>query len=237
MEKPIVCVVDGTMGAGKTTLIEALKIELSLMNVPFEVIQEPIEQWQSNGVFEKFCKDPPLHAYEFQTFVFTTRCKVIRLAREERPCGLYIMERCPYTDFNVFAEAHYELGNIKEYQYEMYQQWCRMWYRFVPEDMWPDRVIYLKPPFETLMQRIRNRNRGGEDAYTEDYVALIAKWYDHMFGNEKDTLEIWADKNLPFLEVPVYRIEDDNKFRHLEADYDAGSVKKIVDFILHKTPL
>ena len=71
---PIVVVVDGVIGAGKSTLIRECLIPYFIESGrTVTEVKEPVERWKKNGRLEQFYKDPKRRAYQFQTTAFHDR--------------------------------------------------------------------------------------------------------------------------------------------------------------------
>src|SRR5579872_4497303 len=78
-------ILDGIIGSGKSTLLDALFRALTAAGYKVAVVPEPIAEWRKAGIFERFCKDPKRHAYEFQTFAFATRVLAMHRAVKNIP--------------------------------------------------------------------------------------------------------------------------------------------------------
>lgn len=174
---PKVLVVEGNIAAGKSTLTELLRKRLTPFFHKIVVINEPVELWVSTGALTAFYKDIKGKAYEFQTFVFISRIKAVREAYEKDPdADLYIIERCPYTDYHIFAAMLHKSGGLEDYQMVMYDIWWNEWMR-----LWPFKithVIHLAPGIEKCQERNRIRNRTGEDAVDTEYQVRLAKQHE-----------------------------------------------------------
>ena len=149
--------IEGNIGSGKSTLIENLKKH----ETSFVYLPEPVDLWNeikdSNGVtiIEKYYQDQKKYAFPFQMMAYISRVSQIRQKFEEN--AIIITERCVFTDREIFAKMLYQDKKIEEIEYTIYLKWfdefkCDL-----------DGIIYLKTNPETCANRIKKRNRKGED--------------------------------------------------------------------------
>ena len=172
-------IVEGPIGAGKSTYVKILKQRLSKY---FSVssVEEPVELWERLGALDRFYKNPKEEAYRFQMLAYATRMLALREEYEKNPnVKIRIVERSPRSDHHVFVRKHVAEGNISASQYEEYKIWCKAW-----EYVWPKRpdcVIYVAPPLEECMKRVRERSRDGEDEVSRDYQIDLMRNHEDMF--------------------------------------------------------
>ena len=180
---PRVLVVEGKIAAGKSTLVKILQQRLAPFYRKIVIVPEPVELWESTGALAAFYKDIKGKSYEFQTFVFISRIKVVREAFEKDPdADLYIIERSPYTDYHIFAAMLHKSGHLEDYQMVMYDIWWNMWMR-----LWPfmiTHVLHLDPGVAKCQERNRIRNRTGEDAVDSDYQTKLGAQHDIFFATQ-----------------------------------------------------
>ena len=163
-----IIVVDGVIGAGKTTTIKEIEKRLNYMNnniddeklkIKIKAIYEPVEKWKSTGSLEYFYKDIPKNAYAFQTFTYITRISaVIDEIYDCSDADIYILERSIFTDRYVFMELLKD--SITPLEMCMYNEWCDMWAYILP--MRVDKWVLLNTSLDESLKRIASRNRDGE---------------------------------------------------------------------------
>lgn len=164
--KPLVVVIDGEIGAGKTTLIDLLVKEYSARKLKAVVVPEPVDQWKRVGILQEFYanKKESLRshiAYEFQTYTFVTRVKSTMGVVEAHPdADVYILERSILTDRFVFMELQREM--VGPMLMAMYDEWWSVWSKVSP--LQPDKIVYLKPTLSNCQTRVGARAREGEVA-------------------------------------------------------------------------
>src|SRR5271170_5009913 len=107
---PKLLILEGNIGAGKSTLIKLLS-----PNPNLEVIPEPTDKWQHNAggenLLELFYKDTPRWAYTFQSNAFLTRIQAIFEQQKKSPDKeIFLLERSIYCDRFCFAKNCFESG-------------------------------------------------------------------------------------------------------------------------------
>lgn len=164
IKKPYVLVIDGEIGAGKTTLIAKLKAKFEKLGHKTAVIPEPVDEWKKVGILQEFYEDKTperrgLVAYDFQTYTFVTRVrKMIEVVEAEPDADIYILERSVLTDRFIFMELQRKM--VGKRRMIMYDAWWEMWVRIVPFP--PTKFVYLKPTLKNCMSRVATRARDGE---------------------------------------------------------------------------
>ena len=119
--------IEGNIGAGKTTFIEAFErycIEKNIKNAFIK--REPVDQWLNTkdktgkNLLEYFYEDTEKYGFAFQMNAFISRTNDIL---DMNPNKINFVERSVFTDKNVFMECNFKRGSITEIEYNIYQQW------------------------------------------------------------------------------------------------------------------
>ena len=117
----VIIVIDGIIGAGKTTTIKEIEKRIEKINednkenkkykqLKVKAIYEPVELWKNIGALEYFYKDISRNAYSFQTFTYITRiASVIDEIYDNPDADIYILERSIWTDRYIFMELLKEI--------------------------------------------------------------------------------------------------------------------------------
>ena len=180
-------IIDGVIGAGKTTLISLIESNLNNMNnklkLKVKAIYEPVDLWKSTGALEYFYQDIPKNAYEFQTFTYITRINsVIDEIYVCPDADVYILERSIWTDKYIFMEQLRDV--IGELRMLMYTQWCDMWSYILP--MRVDKWVLLNTSLQESLHRITSRNRDGEiEGITVEYQTNLYKKHIEFYEKLK----------------------------------------------------
>ena len=204
--KPIVVVVDGIIGCGKTTLVrECLIPNLALLGWRATEVKEPVDKWKASGRLQQFYSDPSRRGYQFQTRAFHDRVRECqdkyRLYKDTT--DVFILERSVFTDI-LFMKLLLETDTIDNTEYDDYLDLWTMWEEVMPFK--PDLFVYLKPTVDMCMQRLRERNRDGEAGVSEEYQLGLQEKHDNFLG--EDFVAI-SDTHY----VPRILLDTDSNFR------------------------
>ena len=171
-------VLDGLIGAGKSTLIKLLATRLNQNGYRAKAILEPVELWKSTGALQHFYNNIHEHAYEFQTFVYVTRIKEMLKSIKENPdTDIFILERSTFTDKHVFFEMLKK--DMIPTRITMYYEWCELWDKLYPKK--PEIFVYLDTSVETSHSRLINRNRSEETNISQDYLKALETAHYHFY--------------------------------------------------------
>ena len=181
---PIVVVVDGIIGSGKTTILrECLIPILTKKGWRVTEVREPVEKWKESGRLQQFYKDPSRRGYQFQTRAFHDRVRESqqKYRQYHTNTDVFLLERSIFTDV-LFTKMLLETGMIDQTEYEDYIDLWTMWEEVMPFK--PDLFIYLKPDLDICMQRLRERARDGEEGVNEEYQRRLQEKHDEFLGSD-----------------------------------------------------
>lgn len=224
-KSPLVIVISGVIGCGKTTLISLLGTRLVHERYKVVIVPEPVEGWQKSGLFGAYCSDVSRWGYTFQTEAFRSRIMTIRqIYNENRDADIILMERSPWDD-KIFMEMLHEDGKITEMEWGLYLGWCDMWDILLPVQ--PDIFVHLDPSLEECKARITRRGRKGEELLSNEYHESLKAKHDKFFtsgslgtsgtipnistGEVIETMVM-----LKNIMVPCYHLKTKDNFRDLE---------------------
>lgn len=176
-------VIDGLIGAGKSTFIKKYVEYCQTIGIKAHPIYEPVELWKNIGALERFYSDIPQNCYEFQTFTFITRIEsVINEVVENPNAEVFILERSIFTDRFIFVELLRDvLGSTR---IKMYESWWKMWSLIfnVKINNW----VLLNTSINTSANRIKIRNRNGEKVEL-DYLTNLQKEHINFYNKLQET--------------------------------------------------
>ncbi|HSS70008.1 MAG TPA: deoxynucleoside kinase [Casimicrobiaceae bacterium] len=158
-------VVDGPIGAGKTSLARALAHHLDA-----DALLEAPEQ---NPFLARFYEDMPRFALPTQlNFLFQRVDQVRGLSQFD------LFGRRTVADFLLEKDPLFARLNLSDDEFALYE---KVYAHLKPRTSTPDLVIYLQAPVATLIERVHRRGIGYERAISEHYLARVADGYSRYF--------------------------------------------------------
>jgi deoxyadenosine/deoxycytidine kinase len=212
-------IVEGNIGAGKSTFLKIVDQYLQAQLVP-----EPLDCWQNvkgENLLEHFYHDSQRWAYTFQSYAFITRILAQEAYGKANTKTLQIIERSVYSDRYCFAKNCFEMGLMSSLEWNLYTQWFS-W--LVDNSMAkPDGFIYLRTDPAVCYERLRQRNRSEEATVSLDYLKLVHQKHEDWLIHKRDIA--------PYLqEVPVLILECNEEFEHND-EVQKDHLRKIVAFL------
>ncbi len=197
--------IEGGIGCGKSTLVKHIQEYCKINNYKFLTIQEPVDVWSNiknesgKTILESFYENQDKYSFPFQMMAYISRLEKLQksynIALNEN-YDLIICERSLYTDKNVFCKMLYDQKKIDSYGYQIYNMWFEHFQEFIKIS----KFIYLKTDFETCFNRVKKRQRQGENEISKEYLQLNNKYHDDWLLNENDVLIL--DGNQDCIENP-----------------------------------
>ena len=185
MDKFRYLVVEGPIGAGKTSLARRL--------APRVTADLVLEQPEENPFLARFYQDMARFALPTQLFFLFQRARMLEpLAQPDmfgRPViGDFLLDKDP-----LFARLTLSADELALYQ--------KIYDALRPRAPTPDLVVYLQAQPATLVERVRRRAKGYERPVSEEYLAMLAESYARFFYhyNAAPLLIVNSD-NLNFVE-------------------------------------
>jgi deoxyadenosine/deoxycytidine kinase len=178
-------VVEGPIGAGKTSLARRLAARLSADLI--------LEQPAENPFLARFYDDMPRYALPAQLFFLFQRSRMLESLAQPDMFG-----RAVVTDFLLEKDPLFARITLSGDELALYQ---KIYDALRPQAPAPDLVIYLQAQPATLIERVRRRASGFERSISEDYLALLAESYARFFYHYSATpVLIVNSENLNFVD-------------------------------------
>ncbi len=156
----------GMIGAGKSTLAEALGAHLGI-----DVYHEPVAD---NEYLSDFYRDTARYSFATQIYLLNRRFQqhqeIIWRGRSA------VQDRTIYED-SIFAKMLVRLGLMEERDYRTYSQLFRHMSHFMCR---PNMIIYLDVSPERSMERIQTRSRGVESGISMAYLTALYEGYEEF---------------------------------------------------------
>jgi deoxyguanosine kinase len=192
-------VVEGPIGAGKTSLARKLAARLEA-----ELILENADE---NPFLPRFYEDRRRYALPVQLFFLVTRVEQARRLGQDE-----LFSAARVADFMLEKDLLFAKLLLDDAEFRLYRQ---LYEGLKPQTAAPDLVIYLQANSTTLMERVKKRGRTYERSINETYLTDLSKAYSEFFYHyDAAPLLIVNSENLNFadketdFELLLQRIQD-----------------------------
>ncbi|MBS1211079.1 MAG: deoxynucleoside kinase [Proteobacteria bacterium] len=158
-------VVEGPIGAGKTSLARRLSERLSANLV--------LEQPEMNPFLSRFYAERERWALATQIEFLFQRTGLLAEAAQALQAGHRVV-----SDFILEKDPLFASLNLTEDEARLYEQ---IFAQLRPAPLKPDLVIYLQAQPDVLIERVRKRGMDAERKITEAYLATVSERYASFF--------------------------------------------------------
>ena len=180
-------VVEGPIGAGKTTLARALSERTGGM----ALLEDP----DANPFLPRFYQDRARHALPTQLYFLFQRTTQVRALSQPD-----LFARLTIADFMIDKDALFARLTLNDDEFALYRQ---VYAHLKPQAPAPDLVIYLQAPPETLIGRVKRRNVAYERDIPEEYLVRLAETYARFFYQYDASPVLTVNsENLNFVDHP-----------------------------------
>ena len=164
-------VIEGNIGAGKTTLATMLSADLNSKLI--------LEGFSDNPFLPKFYSDPAKYSFPLELSFLAERYSQLKtdLANRDLFHDLTIM------DYYFMKSLIFAQNTLAPDEYNLYRKFFDIIYERLPK---PDLYVYLHMPENLLIENIRKRGRDYEQSIESGYLKTIREGYFNFFSQQTD---------------------------------------------------
>jgi deoxyguanosine kinase len=155
-------VIEGNIGAGKTTLSHLLSKHYNARLI--------LEEFADNPFLPKFYQSPEQYAFPLELFFMAERYKQLKDLLQTKDMFQHItIADYLFTKCLLFAKV-----NLPDEEFRLYQ---KLFDIINPQIVQPDILVYLHSPVNKLQENIKKRNRAYEQNIPSDYLFNLQETY------------------------------------------------------------
>lgn len=173
-------VIEGNIGAGKTTLAQMISEKYQTKLV--------LEQFADNPFLPKFYENQEQYSFPLEMAFLAERYN--QLNRELSHFDLF----SPFTvsDYYFMKSLIFAQNTLQPDEYNLYRQFFTIIYDKMPK---PDLYVYLHKDADLLLKNIARRGRSYETNITKEYLEKITQGYFGYFRQQSDLPILIIDTN------------------------------------------
>jgi len=181
-------VIEGNIGAGKTTLASMLAKDLDAKLI--------LEQFADNPFLPRFYENPERYSFPLELSFLAERYKQLNI--DIRTGSLF--QSLTIADYFFMKSLIFAQNTLTGDELQLYKQIFSIIYSTLPK---PNLYVYLHLPTEKLLANIRKRGRDYEQTISPDYLTNLTQGYFDFFKQHPDyTFLVIDTSNLDFVANP-----------------------------------
>jgi deoxyadenosine/deoxycytidine kinase len=186
--KNMAIVVDGIIGAGKSTIAHYLSEELKVKL--YEELQDNNTDSLAQRMLDRFYADQSRWSAIIQVMFLNDRFKDIKaIEKKGQPA---IIDRSIYGD-EIFARTIHHRGQMETDEFIIYRDLLHNMLQHINP---PELLVYIDVSVDTAMKRIAKRNRSTEaDLIPRDYMEDLRRHYEEWFEAYELSPKVRIDLN------------------------------------------
>ena len=205
-------VIEGNIGAGKTTLAKRIAEQFNANLI--------LEHFADNPFLPKFYENPDKYSFPLELSFLAGRYR--QLKEEVTPGDLF--KSFTVADYYFMKSLVFAASTLKGDEYNLYRQIFYIIYGSLPK---PDIYVYLHLNPDKLLYNIERRGRPYEKSITREYLQKIQESYFSFFKQNPDNKYLVIDIN------DIDFVTDENHYNKLietvfSGDYPVGLNKVII---------
>ncbi len=171
MERLRYIVVEGPIGVGKTSLVNAMARRYHARTV-FEIVEE-------NPFLAAFYTDRAKYAFQTQLFFLLSRYK-----QQQELFQQELFQQVTVSDYLLAKDRIFASFTLQSNELGLYE---RVFDALGTRVMKPDLVVYLQARLDVLLGRIKKRGREFERQFDSGYLEQVCQSYNTFFSHYDET--------------------------------------------------
>ncbi len=173
-------VIEGNIGAGKTTLTKKIAAEYNAKII--------LEQFADNPFLPKFYKNPDRYAFPLELSFLAERYNQLK----NDLASLELFKTFTIADYYFMKSLIFAKQTLPDDEYNLYRKLFDLIYNSLPK---PDLYVYLHVDVAKLLRNIAKRGREYEQNISAKYLTKIQNGYFDFFRNNREIKVLVIDIN------------------------------------------
>ena len=178
--------IEGTIGAGKTTLAERIAEQYNAKLI--------LEQFEDNDFLPKFYKDPDKYAFPLEMSFMASRFQQLK----EQLSNQDLFKSFTIADYFINKTLIFARKTLQDDEFALFSKFFNFINSSLPK---PDLLIYLYVDVDRLKDNIIKRGRDYEQDIKKSYLDKIQKGYFDYIRQQREMRILIIDaNNIDFVE-------------------------------------
>jgi deoxyguanosine kinase len=173
-------VIEGNIGAGKTTLARRISDQFNARLI--------LEHFADNPFLPKFYSEPDKYSFPLELSFLASRYKQLK----EELVSQDLFRAFTVADYYFMKSLVFAASTLEGDEYNLYRQIFYIIYGSLPR---PDIYVYLHLNPDRLLDNIEKRGRNYETSITRDYLVKIQESYFSFFRQNPENRYLIIDIN------------------------------------------
>ena len=169
--------IEGTIGAGKTTLATRIANDFN-----GKLVLEEFEA-DKNPFLPKFYKEPDKYAFQLEMTFLALRFQQLK----DKLANLDLFHEFIISDYYVAKSLIFSRNNLQEDEYDLFARFFNIIFANIPK---PELMVYLYLDVDHLQYNIRKRGRTYEQNITNEYLESVQQGYFDFIKQQQDDMRI-----------------------------------------------
>ena len=169
--------IEGTIGAGKTTLATRIANDFN-----GKLVLEEFEG-DKNPFLPKFYKEPEKYSFQLEMTFLALRYQQLK----DKLGMLDLFQDFIISDYYVAKSLIFSRNNLQEDEYQLFSRFFNIIFSDMPE---PELLVYLYADVARLQRNIHKRGRSYEQEISDGYLADIQQGYLNFLNQQQGNMRI-----------------------------------------------